>query len=580
MRININVGADEPQGIVGKGCATIFLAIFALAGIGFTVMVCLEMYNVAITYTWDRTDCVILESSVEEKADEKSPYWFAVRYAYHHKGTRHESNVYEDAYSGSGDYGSAQRLADKYKVGSKATCYVNPSDPKEALLQRKGFWFGFILIVPLIFVAIGVVGICYTWRGKKKRADGSEAPESISAKAKGKKRGAWAVVFFFGIFFAVGIGVFYAMFLRPMMKIEQAKGWPEVPCEVISSRVQSHEGDDSTTYSVDILFEYTVPGETKPRTSNRYSFFTGSSSGYESKDAIVKAHPKDKKTVCYVNPDDPIEAVLERGYTTDMWFGLIPLVFVAVGAGGMFFTVRSLLRKKAEAERGDVAAHAHSRTIERDIPAGPLTLKPKRSPLGKLIGVTAFALVWNGLVSVFVWHVIKGWRTGRGDWFLTLFMIPFVLVGLSLISGIVYYVLALFNPRPRLTLSSGSVPLGGTAKLQWEFSGQVNRIGKFEILLEGREEATYRRGTDTVTDKNVFATLHIVETEDHRDMMIGDTTLAVPPGTMHSFEASNNKIIWTLKVRGDIRYWPDINSQYTVVVRPVDPHAIEQGDPR
>ncbi|MFH1731032.1 MAG: DUF3592 domain-containing protein, partial [Planctomycetota bacterium] len=519
MRINIDVGSDgKPEGIVGKGCASVFFAIFALMGLGFTGVMCYALYDAARPYTWDKTDCVILESGVRTKPDKESHHWFEVKYAYRHKGERYESDVYEDGYSGSDDYGVAQGLADKYKVGGKAACYVNPSDPHKALLKRKSFWFGFILIVPLIFVAVGVGGFYWIWRGKKKRADGSEAPESISAKAKGKKSGPWAVVFFFGIFFAVGIGVFYAMFLRPMMKIEHAKGWPEVPCTVISSRVQSHEGDDSTTYSVDIFYSYTFDGHEYK--SNRYSFMTASSSGYEGKKAVIVAHPKGRKTVCYVNPDDPAEAVLERGYTADMWFGLIPLVFVAVGAGGIFFTVRSHLRKKAKAERPDVAAHAHTGAIDREVPTGPVTLKPKHSPLGKLIGVTAFALVWNGLVSVFVWQVIKGWRTGQGEWFLTLFMIPFVLVGLGAIGGIVYYVLALFNPRPRLTLSSDAVPLGGAAELQWEFSGQVSRIGKFEILLEGREEATYRRGTDTVTDKNVFATLHIVETEDHRDMMI------------------------------------------------------------
>lgn len=569
MRINIDGGGDgddKPKGIVGKGCTSVFFAIFALSGISFTVVLCLDMYNVAVTYTWDKTECVVLESSVEEKADKKAPYWFTVRYAYHHKGTRHESNVYEDGYDGADDYGSAQRLADKYKVGSKATCYVNPSDPAEALLKRKGLWFGFFIILPLIFIAVGVGGIYWIWRGKKKRADGSEAPQPISAKAKGKKGGPWAVVFFFGIFLAVGLGVFYAMFLRPMMKIEQAKGWPEAPCTVISSRVQSHEGDDSTTYSVDIFYKYTFNG--REYKSNRYSFFTGSSSGYESKKAIVNTHPPGKKTVCYVNPDDLTDAVLERSYTSDIWFGLIPLVFVAVGAGGIFFTVRSHLRKKAKTERRDVAAYAHGGTAEREIPTGPATLKPKHSPLVKLVGVMFAAAFWNGIVSIFVWQVIKGWRTGQGDWFLTLFMIPFVLVGVGLIGGIVYFLLALLNPRPKLTLGTHAVPLGGATELQWEFAGQVNRIRKFEILLEGREEATYRRGTNTVTDKNVFATLHIVETEDHRDMMIGDGTLTVPLDTMHSFEAANNKIIWVLKVHGDIRMWPDVKEEFPLTVLP------------
>jgi len=574
VRINIDIGdVGKPQGIVGKGCTSIFFAIFALVGIGFTAVVCLEIYRMAVTHTWDKTECVVLESSVLEKADEESPHWFAVRYAYHHKGTRHESDVYEDSYTGSDDYADAQRLADKYRVGSKATCYVNPSDPEEALLKRKGLWFVFIIFFPLTFVAIGVGGLYFTWRRKRKRPDGSEVPESISTKAKetarGKKVRPWVIAGFFGIFLAVGLGVFYGMFLRPMMKIEQAKDWPEIPCTVISSRVQSHEGDDSTTYSVDIFYAYTFNG--REYKSNRYSFMLGSSSGYERKKAVVNAHPPGKKAVCYVNPDDPAEAVIERGYTDDVWFCLIPLVFVAVGAGGIFFTVRNHLRKKAKTARRDVDAYAHTYagTVDREVPAGPVILKPKHSPLVKLVGVTFAAAFWNGIVSIFVWQVIKGWRTGHGEWGPTLFLIPFVLIGLGLIGGIVYFLLALFNPRPKLTLSSGAVPLGGTAELRWEFTGQVRRIGKFEIVLEGREEATYRRGTNTVTDKEVFATLPIVQIDDWRDMAAGEATLAIPPDTMHSFEASNNKIIWTLKVHGDIRMWPDVKAAFPLTVLPI-----------
>lgn len=569
MRINIDLGnEDRPPGIVSKGCLSIFFSIFALMGLGFTGLMCYALYDIALTYTWNRTDCVILESSVQEKADEEDPYWFTVRYTYRHDNRSITSDVYRDNYSGSDDYASAQRLADKYPKGSRAMCYVNASDPKEAILERKGFWFGFFAIIPLVFVAVGVGGIYFTWRPKRKRPDGSDASESISAKAKGKTGGPLALAGFFSIFLLVGLGVFYGMFLRPMMMIEEAKDWPEVPCTVISSRVKSHEGDESTTYSVDIFYSYTVDG--REHKSNRYSFMGGSSSGYDGKKAVVNAHPPGRKTVCYVNPDDPTEAVLERGYTSDLWFGLIPLVFVAVGAGGIFFTVRSRLRKKAATGRRDVPVPGYERTaiVERDVAAGPVILKPKHSPLVKLLGVAGFALFWNGIVSVFVWQVIDGWQKGRGEWFLTLFMIPFVLAGLAAIGGIVYFLLALFNPRPKLTLSSDAIPVGGSAELRWELTGQVNRIGTFEIVLEGREEATYRRGTNTVTDKNVFATLPIARLDDWRDMANGEAALAVPADTMHSFEADNNKIIWALKVRGDIRLWPDIKEEFPLTVLP------------
>jgi hypothetical protein len=61
----------------------------------------------------------------------------------------------------------------------------------------------------------------------------------------------------------------------------------------------------------------------------------GSSSGHSGKANIVRQHPPGQKTVCYMNPTDASEAVLERGFTRDMWWGAVPLLFVLIGAGGI-----------------------------------------------------------------------------------------------------------------------------------------------------------------------------------------------------------------------------------------------------
>lgn len=67
-------------------------------------------------------------------------------------------------------------------------------------------------------------------------------------------------------------------FLIPVLKIDEAKEWPETSCVVISSQVMSHSDSDGTTYSVDISYSYEVGG--REYKSNRYGFMMGSSSGY------------------------------------------------------------------------------------------------------------------------------------------------------------------------------------------------------------------------------------------------------------------------------------------------------------
>jgi hypothetical protein len=256
-------------------------------------------------------------------------------------------------------------------------------------------------------------------------------------------------------------------------------------------------------------------------------------------------------------------AFLNQELESDTWAGLIPLAFVLVGVVGVFFTVRSILRKtdeeKLEVSRRERAAPS---------PSGRVTLEPTSSPVGKLVVIILVAGFWNGIVSVFVWQAVQGWMKGQGEWFLTIFMIPFVLVGLVLIGGIVYQFLALFNPRPKLIVSSNAVPLGGAVELDWELSGRTDRIAALTIKLEGREEATYRRGTDTHTDTEVFREVVIAEERDPFNMAGGRAEFTVPADTMHSFEADNNKVVWALKVQGEIASWPDVDDEFEFRVLP------------
>jgi len=226
----------------------------------------------------------------------------------------------------------------------------------------------------------------------------------------------------------------------------------------------------------------------------------------------------------------------------------------------------------AEETRVEDAA-SFSRGPAFGLPAGgggPLTLEARHGPWMKFLGMLLVALFWNGIVSVFVWQAVEGWRSGGGGdtGCLTLFLVPFVLVGLALLLGVPYQLLALFNPRIRLSVGAGSIPLGGSTPLSWVFSGAAGRISRLRIALVGREEATYRRGTDTSTDTEVFARVPVADTTQAAEIASGSAVIEVPDATMHSFEAPNNKIRWTLEVAGEIRRWPDVAEVFDLVIEP------------
>jgi hypothetical protein len=154
--------------------------------------------------------------------------------------------------------------------------------------------------------------------------------------------GRTGLVLFFSVFFVTGLVATWFLLLRPLKKVCDARQWPATPCTVLSSEVKSHSDSDGTTYSVHIVYRYTAGGS--EHQADRYDFMGGSSSGYNSKAAIVRRYPPGKEAVCYVNPHDPHDAVLEPQFTPMMLIGLFPLLFVAVGAGGLVwaFTNKSL----------------------------------------------------------------------------------------------------------------------------------------------------------------------------------------------------------------------------------------------
>jgi hypothetical protein len=140
-------------------------------------------------------------------------------------------------------------------------------------------------------------------------------------------------VVFYAFFLVFGLLFLAAMLLEPLLKVMDARHWKPAPCTIISSRVESHSDGDGDTYSVKIAYRYFV--NNKEYTSDCYQFMGGSTSGRESKAAIVRRYPPGLETNCYVNPKNVTEAVLNPDLTSDMWYGLIPLLFAGIGLGGI-----------------------------------------------------------------------------------------------------------------------------------------------------------------------------------------------------------------------------------------------------
>ncbi len=548
----------------GKLGASIFFLLFFAAGTFFEVLTIREFARAVAQRSWQEVPCQIVHSGVQEGGDRENPYAVDVRYEYQFNGQTLASSAYMRSEKASENYSDVQQIVEKYPVDRSASCFVNPANPGEAVLKRDSLLMGFVVFFPMIFMAIGAGGLYFTWRKKPERVQ-PIAGRSLRDKGTGK----YALAGFFAIFGVVGLAVLYPLGIRPIAKTIDAESWAATPCRVLRAEVRSHDSDDGTTYSVYILYEYEFGG-TRYK-ADRYDFVGGSSSGHGGKARVVEEYRRATAPICYVNPEDPSEAVLKRGFHAKLLFALFPLPFILVGVFGVFFTLRS--KKWRASGRTSWRPHelrkeSHSAAAFRQSDAGPHVLKPKHTPAGKLIGAIVFALFWNGIVSIFVVQVVQGFRAGHPAWFTTIFMVPFVLIGVGILGLVVYQFLAMFNPRPTLELSSTMIPLGGAVELRWRLSGNVHRIGSLAVMLRGRESATYRRGTKTHTDTNTFYEMELYRTSNALDIASGQVGFVMPDDTMHSFEAENNKIVWSLDVHGDIERWPDVKESFTIAVLP------------
>lgn len=390
-------------------------------------------------------------------------------------------------------------------------------------------------------------------------------PISSPSRPSGAPLG--CLVVFFSVFALAGGAGFWLVTVKPLLEIFAAHSWREASCIVLSSQVVESSGGSKggATYKPDILYAYSVDGRSYQ--SRQYRFGDVYSSGREGKEKVVASLPPGTRTACWVDPADPGRAVIDRGLSPVLFLGLFPLVFLAIGAGGITWALHSARAAAAPALPTADPSAAFGVRAAGDGTA-PVELRPTATPLGSLVGLTFIVLFWNGIVSVFVVQVYRTGTQGSRDGCAILFLVPFVLVGLLLIYATFRQLLVLFNPRVHLTLNPGALAAGGRGYLQWRLTGRGGGVRRLRILLQGREEAWYQSGKSTHTDRNTFASVVVADTAQPMEIPAGNARIDVPVDTMPSFKAAHNKIIWSLKVTCDIPNWPDSEDEYEVLVRP------------
>ncbi|MDD3276826.1 MAG: DUF3592 domain-containing protein, partial [Kiritimatiellales bacterium] len=531
MEVRLSAGG----GVFGKLIFSAFGLLFAVFGSMFVKQALASLQETKAMQQWVETPCAIVSSEMKDAGED---YKLILSYTYSFNGQPHTATRYGHQNDFKADSVSEiSQLRKTLAPGTQTRCHVNPNNPNEAVLKLptvksaiRGIGF------TLIFPAFGLLFATIPWlTGRRKNGDEVEI-KSFKREKSGKP----ALILFGSIFALAGLLLIKPLFITPLQKANDAKTWNSVPATVISSKVKSHSGDDSTTYSVYIAYRYEVDGT--EFIGDQYSFVSGSSSGYSGKADIVRQYPKGRKFTVFVNPINPGESVIQRELSNSKYLGLIPVVFTIIGIA---ILIGGLRAKRPELDRQQSIQH----TVTLN---GP-------SPLKKAIGISLFATVWSGVVVLLA----------KSDAPL-LFPVVFGLFGVIMICASIHAILAVFNPRPTVDLTPGNIHQGTEVLMRWLIDGDTTRIEKLTVKVQCLKITTETSRSGKNRSSRVVKTpLYeegIVLAEKDFEIRQGTATFKIPVNHPASRPGNTDGIQWQLLFHGDIARWPDLKQELLFIV--------------
>ena len=149
-----------------------------------------------------------------------------------------------------------------------------------------------------------------------------------------KKKQPWVFAVFFVGFWSLITLIFDGMLVFNGYRQMKATGFPVVTGTITHSEVTVHHGDDSTTYGIDVKYDYEVAGGQYEGTQYRYGQMSSSDNWART---VVDSLPVGKEVDVYYNPTEPSDSVLVVGVQPgDYFLALFLTPFNLVMLGGWY----------------------------------------------------------------------------------------------------------------------------------------------------------------------------------------------------------------------------------------------------
>jgi len=222
--------ATRRQGTASLGCLRLFFGLFFLAGVAaFYGLTIRPLWLVLMATRWVETPCVIDSSRVGvhrgSRARDRPAYTVDLVYHYEFRGIPFTSRRYQFTGASSSGRKDKEQVVSQYPVGRNAICYVNPSAPAEAVIDRRANLTMAAGAFSLLFVAVGGFGLWFAPRlaGPQQMASMNAMPvvapasgEWVEIKPQVTPLGKFLGLLAFGIVWNGFISIFvYFIFFSP-----------------------------------------------------------------------------------------------------------------------------------------------------------------------------------------------------------------------------------------------------------------------------------------------------------------------------------------------------------------------------
>jgi hypothetical protein len=427
---------------------------------------------------------------------------------------------------------------------------------------------------------------------------------SRAVRLYGKKRGnrqvgggPWGrllLVLFFSFFLVAGAG-FLALLIREVVLPQWRANhrFHETTAVVLQKRIAERHAEDAILYKAEVLLRYTIDSVEYESWATHDS--SGSySSGREAKEAILAGYEVDGEYKAWYDPHEPTTICLARGYDWLSWtMLLLPLTFISVGGGGLIYqfltwsTSRerrlAMVRRVSDLELFEAEGEQFEELpgVPRDanLRNSPGTVLAYRLPMAVSPGwslalILMACLFWNGMVALFVSIAVNSHLRGEPEWFLTVFLVPFALMGVALVWYAIRELLVATGIGPTLVeVSIHPLWPGGECEIYVSQAGRLT-MNALRVLLVCEEQATFQQGTNSRTETCQVYRQEVLARQDfeiqHALPFEAHAPLRVPADAMHSFKSTHNEVRWKLIVQGDVRGWPNYQREFPLLVYPAE----------